>query len=250
LQNITLVVTVAELRKWFKENWILFVLSIYFWLVAINLVTFELGAIHLRLVLNQYWFGVVLGATVFDSFGTIFGLFGVAIFYVTLSFFRFIILREFSKFRSILFSIVPIVSAVASSITWNSYFNHTGIIPAGSSGIDFAAMACLIVYCGFDFVLCLDKVAAVKRSKAETIMEGSLLTLILTILISLLIFAVLVQSIFIPGPYNWRTHQFSFFSATILSIVGESGYYWSARKKSKNRNHPSEVHPSNAIAAA
>lgn len=209
-----------ELKQWFSASGISLVIFTFSVLVFLNVLTLGVGTQRVYDVLNMNPQTAFLSFTIYDSPGTIGGLVGVAAIFSVLSFFKFLITGQASNSRAITFVITSLVIGVASQVVWNSCCNTGNTFPAGSSAIDFAALACLVVYSTTDCVRLL-KMDADRKSR---LWADSRLTALYFVLVAamLLLFALSIQPIYVPTDrFNWRVHEYSFVSTSVVCLFTE-----------------------------
>ena len=212
---------VNELREWFLASGLSPIVATFSVLALLNSLTLLLGTQAVYDSLNHQSYTAFLSFVIYDSPGTIGGLLGVVVIYAVLSLFYFLVTGKSSKYRAMIFTLTSMIIGVASQVVWNSCCNTGDTFPAGSSAIDFAALACLIVISITDSIRLL-RLRVDRRSRVWT---DSRLTALYFILVgSMLVFyALVIQPIYLPTiQYNWRVHEFAFVSATVVSSFTEA----------------------------
>ena len=212
---------VDELREWFLESGLSLVVTTFSVLALLNSLTLLFGTQLVYDSLNHQSYTTFLSFVIYDSPGTIGGLLGVVVIYAVLSLFYFLITGKASRYRAISFTFSSIIIGVTSQVVWNSCCNTGDTFPAGSSAIDFAALAWLIVVSITDSVRLL-RLKVDRRFRTWT---DSKLTAFYFILVgSMMVFyALYIQPIYLPTiQYNWRVHEFAFVSATVVSLFMET----------------------------
>jgi hypothetical protein len=211
----------SELSRWFCSNGLQFVTLTFSGLAIINILTNVIGTQRIYSAFNSHTFTAFLSFVIYDSPGTVAGLFGVVVIFVVLSLFYFLLTGEGCRNRAFSFVITAMVTGVASQIVWNSCCNEGGGFPAGSSAIDFAALACLIIYSITDSI----RLLRLKADRKSRLWMDSKLTALYLLLVAgmLMLYAVYVQPIYLPTiRFNWRVHEYAFLSAFIVSFLLET----------------------------
>lgn len=206
----------SELSHWFYSSGIHFVIATFTTLAIINVLTFVVGTQKVYSALNSDAYTAFLSFVIYDTPGTIAGLLGVAVIFSVLSLFSFLLVGKVSRSRAFFFITISMVTGVASQIAWNSCCNEVGGFPAGSSAIDFAALACLVVYSLADSA----RLFRLNADRKSRLWLDSKLTAFYFILVAgmLILYAVYIQPIYLPTiRYNWLVHEFAFLSAVLVS---------------------------------
>ena len=211
----------SELSEWFFTSRLPLVVSAFSFLGLVNSLTLVLGTQTIYDSLNSNSYTAFLSFIIYDTPGTIEGLLGVIVIFAVLSLFYFLITGNASRLRAIAFILTSVIVGVASQVVWNSCCNTSDTFPAGSSAIDFSALACLIVYSLSDSVRTLR--LNVDR-KSQLWLDSRLTALYFILVASILgFFALSLQPIYLPTSlYNWRVHEFAFVSAAAVSLVTET----------------------------
>lgn len=209
-----------ELRQWFFSSGLQFVISVFSIIAILNVVTLIIGTQRIYSAFDSNPYTAFLSFVIYDSPGTIAGLLGVVAIFAVLSLFSFLLTGRASKIRSGFFVLISLVVGVASQVVWNSCCNEGGTFPAGSSAIDFAALACLIVYSLRDSIRFL----SLDSERKSRLWVDSRLTAFYFILVAamLILYAFSIQPIDVPTiRYNWRVHEYAFLSAAVVSAATE-----------------------------
>lgn len=209
-----------ELKEWYSSNGLSFVITIFLALALLNSFTLFIGAERVYDVLIAQSYTAFLSFVIYDSPGTIAGLLGVIAIFSVLSLFTYLLLGRRSRSRAWTFILTSMVAGVGSQAIWNSCCNVGGAFPAGSSAVDFAALACLVVYSLSDSVRFL----RMNVDRNSRLWVDSKLTAFYFILVGIMLifFALIIQPIYLPTiRYNWQVHEFAFVSAVVVSLLIE-----------------------------
>lgn len=209
-----------ELKQWFSVSGLSLVIFVFSVLVFLNLLTLAVGTQRVYDVLNLNPQTAFLSFIIYDSAGTIGGLVGVAAIFSVLSLFTFLITGRTPKSRAITFVMTSLVIGIASQLVWNSCCNTGNTFPAGSSAIDFAALASLIVYSATDSV----RLLRIDVDRKSRLWSDSRLTALYFVLVAamLLLFALSIQPIYVPTDrYNWQVHEYAFVSTCVVTFFTE-----------------------------
>lgn len=210
----------SEVNDWFYSNGLYFVILTFSGLATINILTLVVGPQRVYSVLNSHVYTAFLSFVIYDSPGTVAGLFGIVVIFAVLSLFYFLLTGEACKIRAYSFIVISMVTGVASQIFWNSCCSQGGGFPAGSSAIDFAALACLINYSVTDSV----RLLRLNANRKSRLWMDSRITAVYLILVAgmLMLYAVYIQPIYLPTiRFNWRVHEYAFVSALVVSFLVE-----------------------------
>jgi hypothetical protein len=202
--------------SWVAGSGFSIVVFAYTALIAMNLLTLLFGAPGIYAMLSSTHYGVLLSFIIYDTPGTIGGLVGVAIIFGLLTFLRELVQGRaaFFSLRPLGFVLISILSGIGATALWNYCCNAGGGMPSGSSGIDFAATSCLIVYASSDFIRLLSGRKGAVRGSDQWFASNVLPLFYAPVIAIFLVYVLFVQPISVPTTaYNWRVHEFAFLIA-------------------------------------
>jgi hypothetical protein len=189
-------------------------------LIALNLMTLEIGPSGILQDLNLRPGGVLVSVFVFDSWGTTGGLAGVVVLFVPV---LFAIPRARRFSFSIFFLLASIGSGIVANVIWSYFYNPGGAIGAGSSSIAISGQGIIFAMS----ILGIIKLGLTRKNEGTTRADISArewrqfyLIVYLTLIVSTLYFVIILEPIYIPTLlYNWRVHEIAFGLAIAATAV-------------------------------
>ncbi|MDA4111888.1 MAG: hypothetical protein OK439_05075 [Thaumarchaeota archaeon] len=206
--------TLSNIWQVLSDSGLLLVALGFTALVMSNLITLYMGQNIVLLALNSDYMGVLLSWTVFDSWGTVFGLLGVVILFAPV---LFGMARSRRRSLSIFFVSASIISGVISTVVWNYFYNLEAMIPYGASSIAVSAQAIIFALSAIGLFSFRFKK---ESSSREVYWRNSLTIIYITLIGTTLWFILILEPIFVPTEdYNWRAHEFGFLLGLTSTLV-------------------------------
>lgn len=192
------------------------VCTAYATIVLVNVATLILNQGSILNWLEDRTWGILVSFTVFDSWWTICGIVGLLVFFAT------ILIGTISSQRfslSIYFVICSIGLGVVSQELWNTFYNHAGSIPSGSSSIALAGLGMVFTFSLF----CIARLWRQNYKRYGPLSRSIwyyLLIVYASIIFSTVWYIAYGQPIFVPVKgYNWRVHEIAFIGAALISTL-------------------------------
>ncbi len=209
---------VAELT----ESGLIWVIAVFFCLIALNLATLGMGRSAVLATLNSNPAGALLAPFVFDSWGTIGGLGGVVLLFAPVLFGTPVSQR---RPLSLFFATASVAIGVLAALLWDAFYDDTGLFGSGSSSIAIAAQ-------GLIFALSILGLVRLARQDTRDLgpLSGhwwySFAIIYFTLILTSLWFILSLEPIFVPTTlYNWRVHEFGFLFAAAAAFA-YAGVRW------------------------
>ena len=189
-------------------------------LAIVNVATLLLGPFRILVALNNSPLGVFVSWTVFDSWGTIYGLLGVVLLFIPV-----LLGAEPSERRSLakFFLFGSLIIGVGVSVLWSQlYKSGNGLIPFGSSSIDIVAQSFIFTLSISSLIgLFASRQITPQLTKEDATRKRNSFAIIYSVLIgTTLWFIFVLEPIFVPSnEFNWRVHEFGFIAGVLASVV-------------------------------
>jgi len=208
-----------------RTSGIAWLLGAYTALIVLNALTFPLGPSRVLADLNANPLGAVLVVVVFDTPWTLAGLLGLIVLFLPVLFATPVSQR---RGLSIFFMLGSIVVGIAAGVIWDRFYDETGVVGAGASGVAIAGQG-IIFALSFFGLLRLWRQDTRRLGRMSSYWWHSFAVIYATLILTTVWFVVFLQSIFVPTQlYNWRVHEFAFLMAIAATAVYE-GTTWSAQ---------------------
>lgn len=205
-------------------------LAVFFSLAAVNLSTLFFGGDTLLSKSTSILWRATLSNFVFDSWGTLAGIFGSVVLFVP------VLLgtpARHRKYLSVFFSGGSISIGVSSSVLWDHFFGSDRVISYGSSAIDFSAQSIIFTIAVFALIR---SYIGPREAKVDWYVRNSFRVIYATLIITTLWFVLLLQPIFVAtAQFNWRGHEISFLSGITITAIYLAITSYGAKKQKTSR---------------
>lgn len=200
-------------------------ISAYTILIVLNILSIPFGPDAVLADLNKNPLGPILAVVVFDTPWTLTGLVGLIILFFPVLFGTPVTER---RRLSIFFTFASISIGIAAGVIWDRFYDTTGFIGAGASGVAIAGQGVVFALAFFG-LLRLWREDTRKLGRMSSYWWHSFALIYVTLILTTVWFVVFLQSIFVPTLlYNWRVHEIAFALAIGVTVVYE-GATWSAQ---------------------
>lgn len=214
------------LRSFLYNSHLDVTLASFFTLAAVNLSTLFFGDNTLLSKSTGILWRATLSNFVFDSWGTLAGIFGSVVLFVP------VLLGMPAKHRkslSVFFSGGSISVGLGSSLLWDYFFSSDRVVSYGSSAIDFSAQS--IIFTVAIFALIRPRVG-LREPKVDSYIRNSFRIIYATLIITTLWFVLLLQPIFVATTqFNWRVHEIAFLSGIMITAIYLAITSYGAKKR-------------------
>ena len=209
--------------SWFKQSWNWLVVTVYVSIIAINALTLVIGRFYVYNLLSSSPYGIAFAFSPYDSSGTDGGLIGVALIFVSLSFFTYLIGEKQMVARVVYFALMPPLIGAVSLVIWNDCCNYAGSMPFGASGIDFAAVGFLVVFSLLDLRKILFQKLTGTGSSEQFVAKIIPAAVYSSVTCLLLVYVLILQPIYVSSPkYLSPVHEIAFVLAILAAISAEN----------------------------